>query len=64
VRQWRQDALVLLRLPAYGGALRALCDRHTRASHQRGQALSRAWLGRGQRARQRARARRTSGGGA
>lgn len=44
VRQWRQDALVLLRLPAYSAGLRELCGLNTRASCQRTQALSRKWL--------------------
>jgi RNA polymerase sigma factor (sigma-70 family) len=44
VRQWRQDALVLLRLPAYSSALREIGGFNTRPSYQRTQALSRAWL--------------------
>jgi RNA polymerase sigma factor (sigma-70 family) len=45
-RQWRQDALVLLRLPAYSGRLRSVCGQDTRAAYRRMEALSRAWLGR------------------
>ena len=46
IRQIRNDALVLLRLPALSGRLRRLCDQSDRAAYQRAQALSRAWLGR------------------
>jgi RNA polymerase sigma factor (sigma-70 family) len=44
VRQIRNDALVLLRLPALSGRLRRLCDHSDRAAYQRAQALNRAWL--------------------
>ncbi len=47
-RQWRQDALVLLRLPVYSQTLRELCGCNTRPAYQRTQALSRAWLSRRQ----------------
>jgi RNA polymerase sigma factor (sigma-70 family) len=46
VWQWRQAALVLLRLPAVSGGLRRLCDQDHRHAYQRAQALNRAWLGR------------------
>jgi RNA polymerase sigma factor (sigma-70 family) len=46
VRQIRNEALVLLRLPALSGRLRLLCDQADRAAYQRAQALNRAWLGR------------------
>ena len=46
VRQWRNDALVVLRLPALSGRLRRLCEQNDRAAYQRAQALNRAWLGR------------------
>ena len=44
VRQWRNDALVLLRLPALSGRLRRLCDQNDKAAYQRAQALNQAWL--------------------
>jgi RNA polymerase sigma factor (sigma-70 family) len=44
VRQWRNDALVLLRLPALSGRLRRLCEQNDRAAYQRSQALNHAWL--------------------
>ena len=47
VRQIRNDALVLLRLPALSGRLRRLCDQTDRAAYQRAQALNRAWLAAG-----------------
>ena len=46
VRQLRNDALVVLRLPALSGRLRRLCDQTDRAAYQRAQALNQAWLGR------------------
>ena len=46
VRQIRNDALVLLRLPALSGRLRQLCDQADRAAYHRAQALNRAWLSR------------------
>ena len=45
IRQLRNDALVVLRLPALSGRLRGLCDQTDRAAYQRTQALNRAWLG-------------------
>ncbi len=44
VRQWRNDALVLLRLPALSGRLRQLCEQNDQAAYQRAQALNQAWL--------------------
>jgi DNA-directed RNA polymerase sigma subunit (sigma70/sigma32) len=44
VRQWRNDALVLLRLPALSGRLHRLCDQNDKAAYQRAQTLNQAWL--------------------
>jgi RNA polymerase sigma factor (sigma-70 family) len=44
VRQWRNDALVLLRLPALSATLRRLCDRNDRRAYRQAEALNRAWL--------------------
>lgn len=44
VRQWRNDALVLLRLPAVSGQVRRLCDQNDKAAYQRAQTLNQAWL--------------------
>ena len=46
VRQLRNDALALLRLPALSGRLRRLCDQGSRADYRRSEALNRAWLAR------------------
>jgi RNA polymerase sigma factor (sigma-70 family) len=43
-RCWHNQALVLLRLPAFSHRLRLLCDQDNRAAYARTQALSRAWL--------------------
>jgi len=43
-RQLRNDALVLLRLPALSVWLRELCQRDDRLAYQRTRALSRLWL--------------------
>lgn len=43
-RQLRNDALVLLRLPALSVGLRELCDCADRTAYQRTLALSRVWL--------------------
>jgi len=43
-RYWRNNGLVLLRLPAISGRLRYLCDQDSRAAYLRMQALSRVWL--------------------
>ncbi len=44
VRQWRNDALVLLRLPALSGHLRRLCDQNDKAAYQRAHARNQAWV--------------------
>ena len=44
VRRWRNDALLLLRLPAISGQLRDLYGQDSRAAYARTQALNRAWL--------------------
>lgn len=44
VRQWRNDALVLLRLPAHSTSLRRLCDRNDVPAYRQAEALNRAWL--------------------
>lgn len=44
VRQLRNDALVLLRLPAFSARLRHLHNQDTRAGYARSQALSCTWL--------------------
>ena len=46
VRQLRNDALALLRLPALSGRLRRLCEQGRRADYRRSEALNRAWLAR------------------
>ena len=43
-RHWRNDGLLLLRLPAFSGRLRRLCGQDSRAAYARTQALNRAWL--------------------
>ena len=43
-RYWRNNGLVLLRLPALSGQLRYLCGQDSRSAYLRMQALSRAWL--------------------
>lgn len=43
-RYWRNNGLVLLRLPAISGQLRYLCGQDSRAAYLRMQALSRVWL--------------------
>lgn len=49
-RYWRNNALVLLRLPAFSARLRQLCDQDDRAAYRRSQTLTRVWL-RGRRRR-------------
>lgn len=44
VRQWRNDALVLLRLPTLSTALRRLCDHNDIQAYRQAEALNRAWL--------------------
>ena len=46
VRQLRNDALALLRLPALSGRLRRLCEQGSRADYRRSETLNRAWLAR------------------
>jgi RNA polymerase sigma factor (sigma-70 family) len=43
VRQWRNEALVVLRLPAVSGRLRQVCGQDDRAAYQRADRLNRAW---------------------
>ncbi len=43
VRQWRNEALVLLRLPALSGRLRQVYEQDDRAGYAHSQSLSRAW---------------------
>ena len=44
VRQWRNDALVLLRLPTICGRLSDLVDQNDRQAYRRRQQLSQRWL--------------------
>ena len=44
VRQWRNDALVLLRLPAIAGQLGILTDQNDRQAYRRRRQLSQRWL--------------------
>jgi len=44
VRQWRNDALALLRLPALSSTLRRLCEHNDRQAYRQAAALNRAWL--------------------
>jgi len=43
VRQLRNDALMQLRLPAFGHRLQQLCDQQDRVAYRRMQQLNRAW---------------------
>jgi RNA polymerase sigma factor (sigma-70 family) len=43
-RYWRDQGLVLLRLPAFSGRLCHLCDQDSRAAYLRMQSLNRVWL--------------------
>ena len=43
MRQLRNDALVLLRLPALSMQLRSLCERDSRQAYQQALALNRTW---------------------
>ena len=43
VRQWRNEALVLLRLPAVSGRLRQVCGQDDRGAYQQAARLNRAW---------------------
>ena len=49
IRQLRNEALVLLRLPALSIRLRSLSDRHTRQDYQQARRLNEAWLSRNRR---------------
>ena len=44
VRHWRNDALVLLRLPAVCGQLARLCDQQDRQDSGVASSLNRTWL--------------------
>lgn len=44
VRQLRDEALALLRLPALSARLRLLCDQNTLAAYRQAEALHAAWL--------------------
>jgi RNA polymerase sigma factor (sigma-70 family) len=44
IRQLRNDALVLLRLPAYSGELRDWCDRASRSDYRLALRLNQDWL--------------------
>jgi RNA polymerase sigma factor (sigma-70 family) len=46
IRQLRNDALVLLRLPAYSAELRVLRDQASRAAYRQALRLNHDWLGR------------------
>jgi len=46
IRQLRNDALVLLRLPAYSAELRDLCEQASRAAYRWALRLNHDWLGR------------------
>lgn len=43
VRQWRNEALVLLRLPAVSGRLRQICGQDDRLAYQQADRLNRTW---------------------
>jgi RNA polymerase sigma factor (sigma-70 family) len=43
VRQWRNEALVVLRLPVVSGRLRQVCGQDDRAAYQQADWLNRAW---------------------
>ncbi|MFL7792650.1 MAG: sigma-70 family RNA polymerase sigma factor [Anaerolineae bacterium] len=49
-RYWRNNGLVLLRLPSFSRRLRQLCGQDNRTAYARSQSLTRAWL-RGRRRR-------------
>lgn len=49
-RYWRNNGLVLLRLPSFSRRLRQLCGQDNRTAYARSQSLTRAWL-RGRRKR-------------
>jgi RNA polymerase sigma factor (sigma-70 family) len=43
VRQWRNDALVVLRVPVVSGRLRQVCGQDDRGAYQQAARLNRAW---------------------
>lgn len=43
-RYWRNNGLVLLRLPSFSRRLRQVCGQDSRSAYARSQALTRAWL--------------------
>jgi RNA polymerase sigma factor (sigma-70 family) len=43
VRQWRNDALLVLRLPAVSMLLRCLCERNDLQAYRQAEALNRVW---------------------
>jgi len=47
IRQLRNEALVLLRLPVYSAELRDLCDQDSRIAYRQALQLNRKWLVRG-----------------
>ncbi len=47
IRQLRNEALVLLRLPAYSAELRDWCDQDSRTAYRQALQLNRKWLARG-----------------
>jgi hypothetical protein len=47
IRQLRNEALLLLRLPAYSAELRDLCDQDSRSAYRQALQLNRKWLLRG-----------------
>ena len=47
IRQLRNEALVLLRLPAYSAELRDWCDQDSRSAYRQALQLNRKWLVRG-----------------
>jgi hypothetical protein len=49
-RYWRNNGLVLLRLPSFSDRLRQIYGRGSRSAYARSQALTRTWL-RGRRRR-------------
>jgi DNA-directed RNA polymerase sigma subunit (sigma70/sigma32) len=44
IRQLRNEALLLLRLPAFSGELRDLCDQDSRSAYRQALRLNRDWL--------------------
>jgi RNA polymerase sigma factor (sigma-70 family) len=47
IRQLRNEALLLLRLPAYSAELRDLCDQDSRTAYRQALQLNRKWLAQG-----------------